>query len=277
MHWLWRDFPGPVQVAANTTMLQRFAGLNDLNDAYWTLQVELAFYGVCYGLWSAGMLGNARLLAAIALVSGVYWYLLLGSGLGLFRAFLPARAPLPGYYLEWFSYLSIMTMGAALRRHAQGDRRGLVLTALAAVLWLVVQPLTGLYLHRPGASPQLLEFVDLKYGAYAIGLWLFFVLGFVVKIRHPAAAWLGRISYSLYLQHLPIIYLLAWICTRLGWTAPLSGLGWVLVLTLATTAVSAALYRWVEAPGIALSDRITRRIRERSGAAAHPIQGADQG
>jgi peptidoglycan/LPS O-acetylase OafA/YrhL len=216
VHWMWGDAPSLGTILLNLTMVQRYFGVDDVLGTFWTLQVELAFYVFCAGLWSLRLLDNTRLLALIALLSGIYWYLILASGLGF--------------------------------------------TCLAIWLWLVVQPALGIYLYRHNIAR---EFVALKYGGYGIGLWAFFLFGFVLRIRHPVMSWLGRISYSLYLQHLPITYLAVWLILHSGLEAPLTAGTWAVIVTAVTIGVSALTYRYVEAPGIALSDRLTRAIRKR--------------
>ena len=260
VHWMWGDAPSLGSILLNLTMVQHYFGVDDVLGTFWTLQVELAFYVLCAGLWYMRLLDNTRLLALIALVSGIYWYFILASGLGMHGWFLPLRPAFDGYYLEWFAYLSIMCMGASCRRHMSGDMRGLGLTCLAIWLWLVVQPALGIYLYRHNITR---EFVALKYGGYGIGLWAFFLFGFVLRIRNPVMSWLGRISYSLYLQHLPIVYLAIWLILRSGLEAPLTAGTWALIVTAVTIGFSALTYRYVEAPGIALSDRLTQAIRKR--------------
>jgi peptidoglycan/LPS O-acetylase OafA/YrhL len=264
VHWLWGRHPGLLQIAANVTMLQQYFGLEDVLGIYWTLQVELAFYVFCFCLCSLGILADGRVLAGIALASGLYWYIILATGLGQFHALLPIRPPLSGYYLEFFAYLSVMCLGASCRRIQAGHTAGLLLTCLTIILWLVVQPLTGLSIASKGIVP---DFVALKYGGYAIGLWTFFCFGFALKIQHPVAAWLGRISYSLYLQHPAVMYALLWVVTSAGWAARLNVWVWVALNIGVTVGLAGLLYRFVEAPSIALSDRLTQRLRQRIGLA----------
>jgi peptidoglycan/LPS O-acetylase OafA/YrhL len=107
--------------------------------------------------------------------------------------------------------------------------------------------------------------VALKYGGYAIGLWVFFVFGFGVLIRSPLATWMGRISYSLYLQHLAIIYGLLWLTVTFGWAGQIGVWGWLVLSLGLTIGVATVSYKVVEAPSIALSDRLTRELRRKRG------------
>ena len=257
VYWLWGEAPPLKTILLNLTMLQRFLGGEDVLGLYWTLQIELMFYAICALLWVSGLIERTRLLAAVSLCAAAYWYFSLASGLGLYGWFLPVRPGFDGYHLEWFAYLSIMFMGASCRRHVGGDMRGLWITGLTVFIWLAAQPLTGIYLYWKNIAP---EFVAMKYGAYAIGLWAFFILAFVVRIRHPVMVWLGRISYSLYLQHPIAIALTAWLLMRSG-SQHFSTVGICMcVATLATIVLAALSYKFIEAPSIALSDRLTRTL-----------------
>ncbi|MFC3440314.1 acyltransferase family protein [Sphingobium rhizovicinum] len=66
---------GPVAILANFTMLQGFAFLPEVDGAYWTLTVEIAFYFCMIAIWKFG--GVRRLepvLAAWLLVRWLYWF-----------------------------------------------------------------------------------------------------------------------------------------------------------------------------------------------------------
>ncbi len=92
--------------------------------------------------------------------------------------------------------------------------------------------------------------------------------------RAPVAHWLdhrvsrfaGQVSYSVYLLHIPVIFVMAQLFARAGFAAWPAG---VLVPTffvstlIATLGIAALCYRWVEAPSVRLgrawSERILRR------------------
>jgi peptidoglycan/LPS O-acetylase OafA/YrhL len=264
LHWAFGDYPAHPQIIANATMLHRFWGEQDLMGIYWTLQVEIAFYVLCFLFSLVRILDNGGVLAALAFGLGLYWYVILATGLGLFQHLAFLRLP-DSYNAEWFAYLSIMFLGASCRSILRGDRSGLMLTCLTGILWLVVQPLTGLmlYLHETAK-----EFVALKYGAYGVGLWIFFLFGFVVKIHSRTIAWLGRISYSLYLQHPIVLYGLFWITLRLKWSPPLTAGTWVALVAIGSIGVAAFVFHFVEAPCIGLSNKLTRRLAARARTAA---------
>jgi peptidoglycan/LPS O-acetylase OafA/YrhL len=73
-------------------------------------------------------------------------------------------------------------------------------------------------------------------------------------LRGAVVQWLGRVSYSLYLLHVPVVLLAA--------TLPLSRWVGAAVAVSASLVISEVAYRWVEVPGIALGRRLTIRLAE---------------
>lgn len=78
----------------------------------------------------------------------------------------------------------------------------------------------------------------------------------------PVLQWLGKISYSVYLVHIPILYVVFRAVTRLnehmgGWKF----LALALPLTLGLTLLVASFtYRWIEVPGMALGKWLSARL-----------------
>lgn len=71
----------------------------------------------------------------------------------------------------------------------------------------------------------------------------------------PIARFLGQVSYSLYLVHFPILMASVHLLhTRIGLAGSLA------VVPVASLVISAAMYRWIELPGIRLGKRLSRRI-----------------
>jgi peptidoglycan/LPS O-acetylase OafA/YrhL len=76
---------------------------------------------------------------------------------------------------------------------------------------------------------------------------------FARALRCALFAWLGRISYSLYLCHLPIM--IASLFVFDGILQPIWSIAIALPIILL---VAAASYRWVECPAMVLGRRLTR-------------------
>ena len=94
--------------------------------------------------------------------------------------------------------------------------------------------------------------------SFAYGLLLFAVaLLLEEKLKsHPAVAWMGRLSYQVYLVHMPYGSLfLTLLAPRLGYTL---AFGATLVLVLGVAWVH---YRWIEGP--------LARLRKKNGGKNH--------
>lgn len=136
-------------------------------------------------------------------------------------------------------YLHNQTLSAWVKRSGEFGAVGLVLVGA----WLFYQPrgvpvlglwTTGLaascYVIAAFASPSLSR-----------------------ALSGGAASWLGKVSYSLYLVHLPILLTLVHLFSQ---QVPLPIL---LAATVALSLICAGLsYRWIESPAIAFGRRITQ-------------------
>jgi peptidoglycan/LPS O-acetylase OafA/YrhL len=82
-------------------------------------------------------------------------------------------------------------------------------------------------------------------------------------MSHPVLVFLGRISFSLYLLHIPILNLLAPRIVEPGY--PASGFALGLALIAVVVPAATAAHRWIELPSIALGNRVCRRLAARFG------------
>jgi peptidoglycan/LPS O-acetylase OafA/YrhL len=116
-----------------------------------------------------------------------------------------------------------------------------------------------------------------------VGLWIAF-LGLLLEqsssfssrlvtplLTNPLVLYLGRISYSLYLSHILVIIVIQY--ALLTWVPDLSQIVHFGVLlagtTAVTVAVSAGLYRYLEAPGIHAGRALVRRFAARRDTGEH--------
>ena len=74
---------------------------------------------------------------------------------------------------------------------------------------------------------------------------------------------LGKISFSLFLVHFPVLVLVATWFVRCGWTAPYQAIGGLACAIVLSIVVASLFHRWVETPCIQLSRLIAsgRRIQ----------------
>jgi peptidoglycan/LPS O-acetylase OafA/YrhL len=78
--------------------------------------------------------------------------------------------------------------------------------------------------------------------------------------------WLGRISYSLFLVHFPVLVVVAALWSRQGWTSAPMGVAGLLTAFALSVVVAGFFHRWVESPSASASRKISwlgemRRVR----------------
>jgi peptidoglycan/LPS O-acetylase OafA/YrhL len=175
----------------NMTMLQEFVGFTNLDNVFWSLTVELAFYAIMGVVFATGFLVRIETVAAIWLALACLWSLVaqhLGIGLPSFlpRLFIFQHVP---FFVAGIAFYRITVKGSTRSRVA------LVLAALAAAGWI-----DGL----PADAPAVGWIDGLRRTGIAATLFATFGLAVTGKLRFavsPATLWLGTISYPLYLIH----------------------------------------------------------------------------
>jgi peptidoglycan/LPS O-acetylase OafA/YrhL len=180
--------PSIARVVANLTMVQGVFGIGSVDPVYWSLQVELCFYLMVYGLMRFGWLRRVEWLLLMLVTAKV-----------LQLQFLPAGT------------------AAALRGHRSG---ALVFDGIqkALILEHAHSFLIGVMLLRLWQAPRVWHGVVIAFcllvrvGAYEARVDLWAMTGFAVVLMAGARGWLrvleqrwlvflGTISYSLYLSH----------------------------------------------------------------------------
>lgn len=237
--WLWGLPFTTGDFLVNLTLLQDVFGFRPASGVYWTLLVELVFYLLCIVLSITGSLGaplRIALLAGVLAVAHASGAFALWLGLPLSRplAFLPL-------------HLSLMLCGTLLRLRADGSelpaRRRWLLPALL-VFYLVLFPFAAAWVRGP---------VNNYAVSTALGLLLFLVGSQLPRIGTRWLAWLGGISYSIYLFHVPAYMPLYWWLVHRPadswWRAQHMG-AYLATSIVLTVAVAACVHRLVEQPGI---------------------------
>ncbi|MFH7597634.1 acyltransferase [Streptomyces racemochromogenes] len=191
--------------------------------------------------------------------------LLLG-GLGLVLVTLNSRAP--GY--ETWTIFATMFAGTAVYR-AQHARRGRVPSLLACGFVVAAGVLVGPLYNRNGFEDHTWTPGWLSWSAAYLAAWAVFGLGFLLRRRRfpRVLTWLGAISFSLYLVHLPLKHLLGPLVGVPPLPSSVPGrIAWTALYLAAVLVVSHLLYRLVEIPVQNLGRRAQRAAARRRPAAA---------
>lgn len=226
--------PTLTQVALHLGYLNALAGQPWLNPAFWTLAIELQYY-LLVGLLFPVIAHRAATVRTLAF-----------AALACLAVLLPAEQHL-------FHWLFLFMLGmAAFQLRAGILGRGMFLLWVALLgggAWLV----NGGLIAATGAATALL-------------------LGLSSSKEHPALAFLGQISYSLYLLHVPVGTRVLNFSQKLDLSMP----GRVVALMAAlAVSIGAAwlLWRYVELPAQRWSSSIRyagRRPQKDAAAAAVP-------
>lgn len=215
----------PVEVLANFTMMEGFLFLHMVDGAHWTLTVELGFYASILFLW---MTGATRRLE--------YW-LIAWLGLRWFWLLMFVDMPERIIMLTVLRFVPFFVIGMALGRIWNGQRRW---TQQVHVLGFAMLTLA------------MFETWDIVLaGAILIAIFSAMMTGRLRWICARPLLWVGSISYSLYLVHQNIGFVIMLICSRWGMN-PWVGFA---VAVLTAFGLGYTLNRFVERPAQRAIDR----------------------
>lgn len=214
---VWQLLVGPGAILANMTMLQGFAFLPEVDGAYWTLTVEIAFYFCMVALWK--WIGLKRLEPALLVWLGLR---------GLFQLWpdMPERIVM----LFVLRYTPFFMIGMLAYRIWSGQRS-----------WRQQAPYAGAAL----VSVATMETWDLILVAMLLILIFSALIG--GRLRFLAIrplVWLGGISYSFYLIHQHVGFVVMMKVAGAGY-GPWAGFAAAFAVALA---LGTAINRLVERP-----------------------------
>lgn len=234
----------------NLTMLQKYLLLPEVDRVYWTLAVELAFYAIVFALYWGGMLSARRLPLTlwIWLALGVAW-----------RLFLTAGPQVPGVeyvglHLLILPYAQFFVAGMCLFEiHRSGK------ASSSLVLLVAAAPLVQ-YIQSPIQAIPVSAFQSAVVAVFLIAVFIATVEGRLPWLSSRPLLELGAISYTLYLVHMNIGYvMLRWFSAR--HVDPTIA---VVVALIVIVSLAVLITRTIEQPAMRLMRGWYRRHRERS-------------
>lgn len=235
-------------LVANALMLQDFLRQPSLQGLYWTLQIELIFYFFCLVMFLTGLLQKVAAVrnTALLLLTGA---LVLAAGRYATGIALPVALPLA---------LFVMFVGMLWRLHLiEGVAEARRALTLLVGLFVPLFPVIAVLAYSGGGGPGIpaLRYIVTYYAAFA----LFFLLTTRWRIETPLFAWLGALSYSIYLfGGLTQRWLLYLLHDRWPEGLPLHIL--LIPIYAITIAAAALVYNMVERPAIRLGRSLMVRL-----------------
>lgn len=215
------------ELLVNLTMFQQAFHVRHLDGAYWTLQIEMYFYIQILFWFKLRQLPKIRWIVLLWLVVSV-----------VFEIFDRTGAPLSWTLTQilMVQHIPFFAMGILFyqiykdRSHAMPDH---FLIGLAIItIWYVRGPTFGLV------------------AAFCACVFFLFVYGRAKWLNHPIFAFLGFISYSLYLLHESIGFIVIWHLEHdlgLGssWAIAIAAFLSLVLATLLAKYVERPAMRWI--------------------------------
>jgi peptidoglycan/LPS O-acetylase OafA/YrhL len=226
--------PSAACIASHFVYLQYILGLGSIQDVYWTLCYEVQFYLILVALLAieqrlANRLDERWAFLAVFSPLLIYSVLVAAGGVGM---------PRGACFRDWYAFF----IGVAAQRFVSRRSWLPVVLALSAALVVAVNSEAG----RATAATGALIVVGQLLGR--LGVWL----------SSRPAQFLGRISYSLYLTHLPVGGRFGNLITHAIGGGPVPRLVAALAGTGAAILFAHLFWRFVEKPSVDLSRWISR-------------------
>jgi len=225
-----------------------------INGVYWTLGIEMSFYllAMCCGPWLRQRNRRLWVLLVWLFVAVAWRYAIYAFGQSEGQRYL-LSTQLPGC-LDSFAAGGLIALGADYVRKVRALQHGAVHALLAFCAIAAVSFLCRYILRHTGDFWVALIpavwwrlFLAFAFALLLLVCWAVRPGGWQEKlIRYTGLPFIGRISYSLYLYHLPVIFLFGWAVERFAWS-PSQAMTFVwLVLGSFTAAILS--YWFVERP-----------------------------
>ncbi|EPV8686693.1 acyltransferase family protein [Pseudomonas aeruginosa] len=251
--YIWGKVIDVKAVLWNFTMIQGMFDYKSVMGLYWTLQVELIFYTCCIVLFWCGVLHSSSILALLVVVFSAPLLMSMGASLVGINAGVSLNPETSMLLL----HLGVMLWGALFRQWHDGVLNNSIarLIMYGYALFWALGSMVAVYNYISGqAGMELLRF----WLPYTIAVIGFFICASTVRVRYKPLVWLGTVSYSIYLMHMPVVHSLLWL-VRYSEITLIKGwpLGAYMALIAAITILVAFItYRLIEQPAMRYADSI---------------------
>jgi len=221
--------PTLAQLAAHALLLQSVLGFDSLSAGLWYIAIDFQLFALMTLLLWAGRLGGGAPVLVLAMAAvALFWF--------------NRNENLDNWAIYFFG-----SYGLGAAAWWAGDRRRLSAWT-AVVACLAIAALVIDFRLRIAVALAVAMALAFSQRSGLLESWP----------EWPVLAFLGRISYSLFLVHFPICLLANALFVRLGLSAPGVALAFMALAWGASIAVATLFYRWVEKP--AASGRIAAAL-----------------
>lgn len=239
-------------VFANATMLQKYVGQPDMIGVYWTLQIEIMFYILCFGMNLFGWLAKPRIVFATTVGFILIAIAMAAARYATGRA-IPVAIPLS---------LMVMFFGMLWRtwhmHHAAEIK--VYIRWLLILMAVAIPPISILaYSVDQGHNETWYRYVITYYTAVP----LFCIFTSKLRSSSKMLAYLGAISYSVYLFG-AIVEAIAEMALPELLNGHYPAHLFIAIVMLGTVLVSIVVYNFVEKPSIRLGKWLSRKITHRA-------------
>jgi peptidoglycan/LPS O-acetylase OafA/YrhL len=234
------------QIIANVTMLQMLFSQQNILGVYWTLILELFFYGLCFVAFWRGRLSSPyyQVTAIVSLML-----------LAIAAAIIKFTTQYNGIPVGALTFIAIMYIGT-LARQSLIEKNTLATRLLPpAVIFVALASPVAFYFGYC-RTPE--ESWIANIAGFYVGLALFFFCIMRKAFTTNITIFLGWISYSVYLSH-PIMLPMVWrLVDAMAW--PLQIIAMPGLVAASSILLASAIYYLIEKPSIKFGHKVVGLI-----------------